>query len=482
MENTSSPVLKDLEVYAAINPPGTNTPDIVSATTGTVFIARTPETFTYDADGNMTSDGRFHYYWNGENRLVMASNDTTIVTYAYDHRGRMVTKTLCSSAPLRLIKTTTYIWDNWNIIREIVREGDSVAITDNVWGLDIDGTPQGAGGVGGLLAVIRSNSNSNSALYFPTYDANGNISEYVSTNGEIVAHYDYSPFGEPLVASGQLASTFTHQFSTKPYCPVTGFSEYQMRKYNPEIGRWMSRDPIHEEGGFSLYLFVGNTMLNDWDALGLVDKMKRTALLMNLIEHLQNCDEQYRGCPKDDFASGIMAVMEEIFKKDDAIEALAREIGNRLDDDGFSALAGKIREAKEAIDSLDIPSSKAEILMASIDKYTKAVDSVLIISKGVQIGRSRDSKKLLPEYLSLISSAISLLGLAGQYAPALSPIVKWYTDATKAAIEGIDNISAIFEEKAVELIISAPCENMCETAKTPPTPLGKKLFKALKCE
>ena len=95
---------------------------------------------------------------------------------------------------------------------------------------------------------------------------------------------------------------------------------------------------------------------------------------------------------------------------------------------------------------------------------------------------SRDSKKLLPEYLSLISSAISLLGLAGQYAPALSPIVKWYTDATKAAIEGIDNISAIFEEKTVELIISAPCENMCETAKTSPTPLGKKLFKALKCE
>ena len=32
--------------------------------------------------------------------------------YAYDHRGRMVSKTLCSSAPLRLIKTTTYIWDN----------------------------------------------------------------------------------------------------------------------------------------------------------------------------------------------------------------------------------------------------------------------------------------------------------------------------------------------------------------------------------
>ena len=76
--------------YAAINPSGTNTPDVVYASTGTVFIARTPESFTYDADGNMTSDGRFHYYWNGENRLVCASNSEYVVTYAYDHRGRMV--------------------------------------------------------------------------------------------------------------------------------------------------------------------------------------------------------------------------------------------------------------------------------------------------------------------------------------------------------------------------------------------------------
>ena len=76
------------------------------------------------------------------------------------------------------------------------------------------------------------------------YDANGNVSEYVSINGSIVAHYDYSPFGETLIESGDLASTFTHRFSTKPWCPVTGLCEYQMRKYRPEIGRWLSRDPL----------------------------------------------------------------------------------------------------------------------------------------------------------------------------------------------------------------------------------------------
>ena len=92
-----------------------------------------------------------------------------------------------------------------------------------------------------------------------------------NTNGEIVAHYDYSPFGEPLVASGPLAATFTHQFSTKPYCAVTGFSEYQMRKYRPEIGRWMSRDPIGEETEVevSRYCFIQNFSVNTTDYLGL---------------------------------------------------------------------------------------------------------------------------------------------------------------------------------------------------------------------
>ena len=170
-------------------------------------------------------------------------------------------------------------WDGWNIIREIqwpVASGQWPVVTDNVWGLDLDGTLQGAGGVGGLLAVVKSDciaTNSSlvtrhSSLYLPTYDANGNISEYVTTNGEIVAHYDYSPFGEILVQSGDFADTFTHRFSTKPWCPITGLYEYQMRKYKPETGRWLNRDPIGECGGIDLYAFCLNSPILRSDHLG----------------------------------------------------------------------------------------------------------------------------------------------------------------------------------------------------------------------
>jgi RHS repeat-associated protein len=45
---------------------------------------------------------------------------------------------------------------------------------------------------------------------------------------------------------------------------------YGYRFYDPETGRWPSRDPIGERGGVNLYGFVGNDGVNRLDVLGLV--------------------------------------------------------------------------------------------------------------------------------------------------------------------------------------------------------------------
>jgi hypothetical protein len=45
---------------------------------------------------------------------------------------------------------------------------------------------------------------------------------------------------------------------------------YGYRFYDPETGRWPSRDPIEEEGGINLYGFVNNDGVNKWDRLGMV--------------------------------------------------------------------------------------------------------------------------------------------------------------------------------------------------------------------
>ena len=56
-DNAASAVMKELDITAVVNPPGTNTPDLVESVTGRVFVAKSPEVFTHDDDGNMLSDG-----------------------------------------------------------------------------------------------------------------------------------------------------------------------------------------------------------------------------------------------------------------------------------------------------------------------------------------------------------------------------------------------------------------------------------------
>ena len=137
------------------------------------------------------------------------------------------------------------------------------ASTCYVWGRDLSGSLDGAGGVGGLLATEVGG-----VWYFPLYDNNGNITDYVSETGEVVASYTYDAFGRTIAQSGSMADVFPFRFSTKYYDAETGLYYYGYRYYSPELGRWLTRDPIGENGGDNLYAFCGNNGVNAFDALG----------------------------------------------------------------------------------------------------------------------------------------------------------------------------------------------------------------------
>ena len=49
----------------------------------------------------------------------------------------------------------------------------------------------------------------------------------------------------------------------------TSLVYYNYRYYSPELGRWLSRDPIEEEGGWNLYAMEMNLINNSYDILGL---------------------------------------------------------------------------------------------------------------------------------------------------------------------------------------------------------------------
>ncbi|MDD2230388.1 MAG: RHS repeat-associated core domain-containing protein [Candidatus Cloacimonetes bacterium] len=136
------------------------------------------------------------------------------------------------------------------------------------WGLDLSGTIQGTGGVGGLLSdtkVVNSVTNT----YFAVGDANGNITEYVDNIGAAKAHYEYSAVGEITAQSGSIADDFIHRFSTKPLDKKTRLVLYEYRPYDAPSARFITRDPIGERGGNPLYGFVGNDGVNRLDKLGL---------------------------------------------------------------------------------------------------------------------------------------------------------------------------------------------------------------------
>ncbi len=222
---------------------------------------------SYDDDGNATAyplpanvSANSSLVWDGENRLIQAQvSGGNTVSYVYDSQSRRIAETVGSAA-------TVYIYDGWNPIAEYWRAGLQPATLTKtyLWGMDLSGSMQGAGGVGGLLAV-----NDGSGIYYPTYDGNGNVSEYLDSSGNIEAHYEYDPFGKTTVTGGSKASDFAHRFSTKPLDSTTGLFYYGYRFYDPETGRWPSRDPIEEEGGVNLYAFVVNNGVNAWDYAGL---------------------------------------------------------------------------------------------------------------------------------------------------------------------------------------------------------------------
>jgi RHS repeat-associated protein len=136
----------------------------------------------------------------------------------------------------------------------------------------LSGSPQGAGGVGGLLFVSEISNGLVSNSHLPCLDANGNVSALVkASDGSVSANYEYGPFGEALRATGPMARTNPFRFSTKLQDDETDRLYYGYRYLNTSLGRWLSRDPYEESGTENLYTALHNNPESHVDLFGLDD-------------------------------------------------------------------------------------------------------------------------------------------------------------------------------------------------------------------
>ena len=220
----------------------------------------------FDLDGNQLSGATGPalgqtFVWDGENRLIAVkdASGNVLVTHVYDSGSRRIRRSTASA-------TTLYVYDGRNCVAEYQSGAGSLPANPVfnlsrtlTWGLDLSGSLQGAGGVGGLLSVSSISGSQLSTINYPLYDGNGNISEYLDSTGNTSAHFEYDAFGNTLVSqisNAGISDLFNYRFSTKLQDAVTSWYYYGFRWYDAVSGRWPSRDPIGERGGGNLYGMV----------------------------------------------------------------------------------------------------------------------------------------------------------------------------------------------------------------------------------
>jgi len=154
----------------------------------------------------------------------------------------------------------------WNVA--LVLDDNNDTLRKYTWGLDLGGTLHDAGGIGGLLACVETGG-SHEGSYWYFYDANGNVGQVIDAGDySIAARYEYDPYGNEVDPDPTPPDPYDDinpfRFSTKwldtelagsginGAIGNTGLYYYGYRYYSARLGRWLSRDPIEEEGARQL--------------------------------------------------------------------------------------------------------------------------------------------------------------------------------------------------------------------------------------
>jgi RHS repeat-associated protein len=225
--------------------------------------------FAHDLNGNLTNWNGRSFEYDDENQLTRITEAGSWKTeLAYDGKMRLRVRKEYGWISSTWVQTNEvrFVYDGMLCVQE--RDGQNFPVQTHTRGLDLSGSREGAGGIGGLLASTESGL-LNPVSYFFHADGNGNVTALVNALGVVVGRYSYDPYGNTLSLSGTRALVNRFRFSSKEHHAQSGLYYYGYRFYVPELQRWVNRDPIGEQGGINLYFYVGNTPIQFVDPDGL---------------------------------------------------------------------------------------------------------------------------------------------------------------------------------------------------------------------
>jgi RHS repeat-associated protein len=215
-------------------------------------------TLTYDLNGSITGDGGTRTFeWDGANRLVAVNYTgfTTRSEFTYDGQSRMVKIVEKTGATIN--STRKFVWYGQEKV-EFRDAADAVTQRNYKQGQYVGTT-----------------------VYFYTRDHLGSIREMFTGGGTVVARYDYDPYGRSTTVLGTTPTDFNFTGLYRHSKSNLDLAVY--RAYDPDLGRWLNRDPIEEEDGLNLYGYVGNRTIKRYDSLGLTPAAATAALASGVI-------------------------------------------------------------------------------------------------------------------------------------------------------------------------------------------------------
>jgi RHS repeat-associated protein len=102
-----------------------------------------------------------------------------------------------------------------------------------------------------------------------------NVTSIINTSGTVQERYGYNAFGTSRVmnASFVVQSSSSYNWETRfaayRWDSESGLYQVRYRYYHPLLGTWINRDPIGEDGGINLYIYINNTPTGFVDLFGL---------------------------------------------------------------------------------------------------------------------------------------------------------------------------------------------------------------------
>ena len=222
----------------------------------------------YDADGNQTlvktSTGIWTVTYNAENRPVKFESEDggTTVECAYDSMGRRFEKKVTVGGTTGF--HARYLYRDYLQVAECDLTGETpVLVRSYLWD---PSEPEATR----VLAMTRWEANGTQVKehLYCMHDAMKNVTSLFGEARGRRALYEYRPYGGLVTSEGNMAQENKFRFSCEYMDDELGLIYYNYRHLNPLDGRWISRDPIAEQGGWNLFAFVKNNSIINFDYLG----------------------------------------------------------------------------------------------------------------------------------------------------------------------------------------------------------------------